>query len=147
VIRWSSAAKVPSLIRRRSVGWPTRRQTNGEWLSILAVREQPQLLELVGAEQVRLVEHHRGVAASFVFLGGEQAHRLGDQRRLVEAPDTSQSGDDAPVETTSTHGRVPEVDHRVAAGIQAGQRCPHGHRLARADLAGDHPRPRSLMHQ
>ena len=49
------------------------------------VGQQPQLLELVGVEQVRLVEDEDGGAAAFVFLGGEQVDGLRDQCRLVEA--------------------------------------------------------------
>ena len=117
MIRWSSAAKVPSLIRRRSVGWPMSRQANGEWRVAvhLAVCDQPQFLELVGTQQVRLVQYHGGVVAAFVFLGGEQVHRLGDQRGLVEAGDAAECGDDAAVEATSADGWVAQVDHRVPA--------------------------------
>src|SRR5436190_24148887 len=35
-MRWSRAARTPSLMRRRRVGWPTSRQANGLRLSISA---------------------------------------------------------------------------------------------------------------
>src|SRR4051794_30475496 len=78
-----------------------------------AVRQEPELLELVAVEQMGLVQDDRGVTATFVFLGGEQVHRLRDQRCLVEARDAAEGGDDAAVEATAADGRVAEVDHRV----------------------------------
>ena len=102
-----------------------------------AVGEQPEFFELVGAEQVRLVQHDDGVAAAFVFLGGEQVHRLRDQRGFVEAGDAAEGGDDAAVEAAAADGGVAEVDHRVPGGVEAGEGGADGDGLAGADLAGD----------
>ena len=70
---------MPSLIRRRRVGWPDEQPgERGDGVH-LAVGQQPQLLELVGGEQVGLVDGHDDGSAAFVFLGGEVVHGLGDQ--------------------------------------------------------------------
>ena len=76
-MRWSSAAKVPSLIRRRRVGWPTSSAANGLAESMLGVGQQPQLFELVGGEQVGFVDGDHDATAAFVVLGGEQRRWFG----------------------------------------------------------------------
>ena len=53
-----------------------------------------ELFELVGVEEVGFVEHEDDVAAAFVFLGGEQIRRLGDERGFVEAWGAAEGGDD-----------------------------------------------------
>ena len=103
----------------------------------VGVGEQPQLFELVGSEQVGLVEHDHDVAAAFVFLGGEQFAGLRDQACFVEARGAPEGGDDPGVETARPDGGVGLVDDGGAAGIQAGQGGPDGDGLAGADLTGD----------
>jgi hypothetical protein len=104
----------------------------------LGVAQQPQLLELVGGHQVRLVKDQHDRATPLVFLGGEQVHGLRDERGLVEPGDAAQGGDDAGVQASAADGRVAQVDHGVPAGVQPGQGGAQGHGLAGADLAGDH---------
>src|SRR5450756_2120500 len=64
----------------------------------LAVGEQPELFELVGGKQMRLVDGDDDGTAAFVFLGGEVVHGLGDQGRGVEAGDPAEAADQGGVE-------------------------------------------------
>nr|WP_228759931.1 hypothetical protein [Pseudactinotalea sp. HY158] len=136
-MRWSSAAKVPSLIRRRRVGWPMSRQAKVSG-SPFRVRQQTQFLELFGGEQVGLVEDEDDGAAAFVFLGGQQVGGLGDEAGLVEARDGAEGGDDLAVDASAADGGVAYVDGGVPGGVQCGEGGADGDGLAGADLAGDH---------
>jgi hypothetical protein len=107
----------------------------------VTVRQQPQLFELVGVEEVGFVEDEDRGAAAFVFLGGEQVHGLRDQCRLVEARNAAEGGDDAAVEASPADGGVTEVDHRVPAGVEGGESGADGDGLAGTDFAGDHGEP------
>ena len=129
---------MPSLIRRRRVGWPTSRQANGEWESISALVSSRSSSSWSAVEQVGFVEDEDDGAAAFVFLGGEQVDGLRDQRGLVEAGDAAEGGDDAGVEAAAADGGVAEVDDGVPAGVEAGEGGADGDGLAGADLAGDH---------
>ena len=95
MIRWSRAAKLPSLIRRRRVGWPRSRPANGATLSISLLVSSFELFELVGGKQMRLVDCDDDGTAAFVFLGGEVVHGLGYQACGVESGDASEAADDA----------------------------------------------------
>src|SRR5262245_42511467 len=83
-MRWSSTAKTPTRSRRASVGWPTSSRANGLRVHV-GVGGQAQLLELLGGEQVRLVDQEDDPAPALLLLGGEQALGLGDQVGLVHA--------------------------------------------------------------
>ena len=63
----------------------------------LVVGEHPHGLQLVGLEQVALVDQH-GDAAALVVLGGEQPGGLGDQGGGAVAGPAAQRGDDLVVE-------------------------------------------------
>jgi hypothetical protein len=104
-MRWSRAAKAPSLIRRRRVGWPSSSPVNGAALS-LAVGEQAELFELVGGEEVCFVDGDDDGAAAFVFLGGEVLGGLGDQRGGVEPGGSAEAADDGGVEAAGSDGGV-----------------------------------------
>jgi len=76
-----------------------------------AVGQQPELFELVGLEEVGFVEDEDRGPAPFVFLGGEQVHGLRYQRRLVEAGNAAEGGDDAAVKASAADGGVAELQH------------------------------------
>ena len=76
-MRWSRAAKMPSLIRRRRVGWPTRRAANGEAESMSSLVSMRIAFELVGVEEVGFVDDEDGVAAAFGVLRRRGRRRLG----------------------------------------------------------------------
>ena len=104
-----------------------------------ALVKQPQAFELFGVEEVGFVEDHDDPAAPFVLFGGEGFLGLGDERGPVEARASRRGPRRSSSTTPGPDGGVAEVDDGVAAGVDAGQRGAHGHGLARAHLAGDHP--------
>ena len=92
---------------------------------------------MVGVEQVGFVEHEDGVAAAFVFLGGEQILVCGISAALWKRGVPPRAVTIAAVEAAAADGGVAEVDDGGAAGVQAGQGGPDGDGLAGADFAGD----------
>jgi hypothetical protein len=102
------------------------------------VGEQAELFELVGGEEVGFVDDDHDAFAAFVLFGGERVGGLGDERRLVEAGDATQRGDDRGVEAAGADGGVAEVDDRVAGRVEIRGRGSGGDGLAGADLTGDH---------
>jgi hypothetical protein len=74
-MRWSSAAKVPSLILRRRVGCPTSKATKGELLSISAFVRSLSSSSWPASRDALVEDEHDG-AAAFVFFGGEQVDGL-----------------------------------------------------------------------
>jgi hypothetical protein len=79
---------------------------NGATLSISLLVSSFELFELVGGEQMRLVDCDDDGTAAFVFLGGEVVHGLGDQGRGVEAGDPAEAADQGGVEAAGADGRV-----------------------------------------
>jgi hypothetical protein len=73
----------------------------------VGVGEQPQFLELVGVEQVRLVDDEYDGAAAFVFLGGQRVGGLRDERGLVEPRDAAERGYDAGVDPWTPTAGLP----------------------------------------
>src|SRR5439155_2264814 len=58
-------------------GWLPNQQRGERAAGVkVGVGQQPQFFELVGVEQVRLVDHEHDGAAAFVVFGGEQVHGL-----------------------------------------------------------------------
>ena len=55
-IRWSRAANMPIRSWRVRVGWPVRIPANGLAAVHLRVGQEPQLLQLVGLQEVGLVD-------------------------------------------------------------------------------------------
>ena len=137
-MRWSRAARTPSLIRRRRVGWPTSRQANGERLVHVVVGEHADAFELVVVEQVGLVDDQDGGAAAFVVFGGEGVGGLGDRGWPCGCGEPAEGGDDGVVDAAGADGGVAEVDDGVPGGVEAGEGGADGDGLAGADLAGDH---------
>src|SRR6266508_28007 len=86
-------------------------------LSISAGQE-PDLFELAGVEQVRLVDHDDDAFAAFGALVREQLVRLRDQGGGVEAGLAAEAGDDLVVEPAGADARVGEVDDRVAGSVE-----------------------------
>ena len=76
---------MPSLIRRRRVGWPTSRQAKAGGGVHVVVGEHADGLELGVVEQVGFVDDQDGGAAAFGVLGGEQRRRPGGQGGGVDA--------------------------------------------------------------
>jgi hypothetical protein len=72
----------------------------------LAVRQEPQLLELARREQVRFVDCHDDSPSALMFLGGEVVHGLGDQAGGVEPGDAAEAGDQRGVEAAGADGGV-----------------------------------------
>ena len=56
----------------------------------------------------------------------------------VEAGHLPERGNDVVEHAADPDGGVGQVDHHVPGGVQRGRRGPHGDRLARTDLTGDH---------
>jgi hypothetical protein len=79
--------------------------------------QEPELFELVDAQQVGLVKDQDHGAAAFVFLGGEHLGGLWDQCGLVETRDPTQGGDDPGVEAAATDGGVALVDGGVPGWV------------------------------
>ena len=80
---------------------------------------------MFGVEQVRLVQDEDDAPASFVFFGGERFGGLGDERGPVKARGAAEGGDDRGVDAAGPDGGVAEVDDRVAAGVETGERGAH----------------------
>ena len=102
------------------------------------VREHADGFQLGVVEQVRLVEEHDRGPAAFGVLGGQRRGGLRNQGCGVEAGHLPERGNDVVEHAADPDGGVGQVDHHVPGGVQRGRRCPHGHRLARTDLTGDH---------
>jgi hypothetical protein len=104
----------------------------------LMVGEHADLLELLGVEQVGLVDDDHAGLGLLGFFGGQQLGGLGDQGRFVEAGVAAQVADDLGVEATLADAGVGEVDDGVTHGVQCCHGGAGGDGLAGADLAGDH---------
>ena len=100
----------------------------------VAVGEKPQFFELVGVEEVGLVDDEHDLAAAFVGFGGERVGGLRDQRGLVEAGDAAERADDRVVEAAGADGRVAQVDDGVPAGVQRRSARPGRRRSCRRRL-------------
>ena len=129
---------MPSLIRRRRVGWPMSRQASGQAGVEVVVGEHADGFELAGFEHVGLVDGQDGDPAAFGVLAGEQVHGLGGEGGVVGFGDAAERGDDGVVDAADADGGVAQVDEGVAGGVEAGEGGAQGHGLAGADFAGDH---------
>jgi hypothetical protein len=76
----------------------------------VAVGEQAELLELLGGQQVGLVDDQDDAAVAFVFFGGEQVGGLAHDFGLVEAGSGAERGDDRDVEAAGAERGVGDVD-------------------------------------
>lgn len=138
-MRWSSAAKTP-LAEPRCQGRLADEQTGvGRGAVHLGVRQQSQLLELLGREQVGLVDQEHHLSVPLGLLGGEQVRHLRDRLRLVEPGCRPERGGDRDVEPATASRGVGDVDDRVAGPVEAGHRGTHRDGLSGTDVAGDHP--------
>ena len=84
------------------------------------------------------IDENDGAAAAFGVFGGQGVGGLRDEGRGVEARGLAEGGDDVVQHAADPDRGVGQVDDHVPGGVQAGGRGAHGHRLAGADLAGDH---------
>ena len=75
----------------------------------VGVGEQAQLLELVGGQQMRLVDDQDDAPVALGLLGGEQVGGLGDELGLGVARDTAERGDDGRVEAPGAEGAVADL--------------------------------------
>ena len=91
-------------MRRRSVGWPTSRQVKRAGVHVRA-GQQAQLLELLGVEEVGLVDHQHHPLAPLGLLGGQGIGGLRDEGGLVEPGHAAQARDDGVVETPGARRR------------------------------------------
>jgi hypothetical protein len=80
----------------------------------VGVGQQPELFELVGAQEVGFVQDQDDGSAAFVFLGSEQFGGLGDEGGLVESGDATECGDDSAVEAAAADGGVAQLDGGVS---------------------------------
>ena len=128
---------MPSLILRRRVGCPTRRQANGDRRVHVVVGEHADAFELGVVEQVGFVDDEDGGAAAFGGFGGEGVGGLWDEGGHVGAGQAAEGGDDGVVDAAGADGGVAEVDDGVAGGVQGGEGGADGDGFAGADFAGD----------
>jgi hypothetical protein len=75
------------------------------------------LFELVGVEQVCVVDGQDGVLVTFVAFSGEQVGGLGDERAAVEAGGDPEGVGDLLVDAAGADGGVGDVDSRVAGRV------------------------------
>ena len=113
----------------------------------LGVREEPQPFELLGVEQVGLVEDKYDPAAPLVLFGGQGVLGLRDERGPVKARDPAECRHDARVQAPCPDGRVAEIDDGVAAGVDAGQCARTATVLPAPTSPVTTPITRSSMHQ
>src|SRR6266508_4442128 len=104
----------------------------------VVVGEHADLLQLLGGQQVGLVDDHHAGLGLLGLLGGQQLGGLGDQAGLVEAGVAAEVADDLGVEAALADAGVGDVDDGVAYGVEGGDGGAGGDGLAGADLAGDH---------
>src|SRR5215218_41205 len=104
----------------------------------VVVGEHADLLQLLGRQQVGLVDDHHGGLGLLGLLGGQQLGGLGDQAGLVEAGRSAERSDDLGVQAALADAGVGQVDDGVADRVQACDGGAGGDGLAGADLAGDH---------
>ncbi len=64
----------------------------------LGIGQEPELLELVGTQKMRLIKDEDDATVSFGLFGGEQVLDLGQDLGLVEAGAGAEGGDDGVVE-------------------------------------------------
>ena len=83
-MRWSSAAKVPSLIPPPQRGLADEEAAERTVGVHVGVDQQRQLLELFGDKQVRLVDDEHHEPAAFAFHGGEGVGGLRDDRGMCK---------------------------------------------------------------
>jgi hypothetical protein len=88
---------------------------------------------------VGFVDHEDGSAASFCLFGGQGVGGLGHERGVMDQWLPAEGSDDLVVDAADSDGGVREVDDRVAAGVEYGQRGADGDGFPGADLAGNHP--------
>ena len=96
-------------------------------------------------QQMGFVDDEHGVAAPFGVFGGQRLGGLGGQGGPVKGRGVPERGHDVGEHAAHPDGGVGQVDEHVPGRIQVGGGRPHGHGLAGADLAGDHP-DRALVH-
>jgi hypothetical protein len=99
--------------------------------------EKAQLLELVGAEQVGLIDGEDDPSATFQVLHGEQGLGLGHDLGLEEAGLCAEGADDGDIQTPCTDQGVWEVDDVERGWVERVGGGADGDGLADADLAGD----------
>ena len=116
-------------------------QDPGERAGAVHVRvgHEPQFLELVGLQEVRLIDDEHDGAVPFGGLGGEQVGGLGHQLGFEVAGLGAEGPDDLHVEAAGAEGGVGDVDDLVPGGVQAGDGGADRDRLACLDVAGNHP--------
>jgi hypothetical protein len=93
-------------MRRRRVGWPTRRQANGLRLSHLVVGEHADGFELGVVEQVGLVDDQDGDAAAFGVFGGQGVGGLRHEGGVVDQRVAAEREDDLVVDAAHPDGGV-----------------------------------------
>ena len=116
----------------------TDEQEGGQRAAVhVGAKEQAELLESSGRQQVGFVEDEQGEAllgTNEVFESGADA---GDHSGLAEGWFVAEGCQDIPVEASDAEGGVGQVDGQVAVWIEGGDEAAHGGGLAATDLAGD----------
>jgi hypothetical protein len=100
----------------------------------LRVRQQPQLFELVGLQEVRLIADDHDAAVPLGGLGGEQVGRLGHQLGLEVAGPVAERADDGDIQPAGAEGGVGDVDDLVPGRVQGGDGGAQRHGLPGADV-------------
>lgn len=119
------------------MGCPTRSRAKGGAGVHLGAGEEADLLELLGAEQVRLVDDEDDPSPALGLLRREEGLGLGHHLGLEEARGGAQRGDDRDVEAAGAEGGVGDVDDLVRGRVEGAHRGPQGDGLADADLADE----------
>ena len=138
-MRWSRAGEGAHAQPSGESGLPDQDASEGTARIEVGVGEETELLELLGGEQMRLIDDEDDPAMPLGLLRGQQVTGLGDELGLAVAGDAAEGGDDGDVETAGAEGGVGDVDHLVAGSVQPCHRGAHRHRLAGADVADDDP--------
>ena len=82
------------------------------------VGEEADGLQLVVAEEVRLLDDHDGGASALGVFGGQRVGGLWGQGGVMGQGLPAEGGDDAVVDAAHPDGGVGQVDDGVAAAVQ-----------------------------
>jgi hypothetical protein len=72
----------------------------------LGIGEEPQFFELVGLQEMSLVDDHYDLAVALCGLGGEQVGGLGHQLGLEVTRLRAECADDGDIEAAGAEGRL-----------------------------------------
>jgi hypothetical protein len=108
----------------------------------LAVRQEPQFLQLGRVEEVGLIADHHDAAVPLGGLGGEQVRCLGHQLGFEVAGLGAERADDRHVQAPGPERGVGDVDHLVAGGVEGGDGGAQRHGLPCSHVPRHHSQRR-----